>query len=153
MKINLTKKIIAGLLIIFIGIQFVGVEKTNPPVTGDINFPQDLKSIMKRSCYDCHSNETVWPWYSSIAPVSWLVSKDVSKGRKELNFSEWDKYTDKRRTKKIKEILEEIDKGDMPMPIYTLTHRDALLTDNDKELIRNWVNSFNLPADSNNKQD
>ena len=152
MKSQGTKKIIfrilIALLIVFIGIQFISAEKSNPPVTGAMVFPQDVKSIIQRSCLDCHSNETVWPWYSSIAPVSWLVSKDVAKGRKKLNFSEWDSYTDKRQRHKLKEILEEIDEGEMPMPIYTFIHSDATLTDNEKEIIRNWVNSLTALKDS-----
>lgn len=141
-------RVLIGLVVIFIAIQFVSVEKTNPPVTGEMKLPPEIKTVMQRSCYDCHSNETVWPWYSKVAPVSWLVSKDVVEGREELNFSEWDKYTDKRRTKKIKEIWNEVEEGEMPMLIYTFTHRDAVLSDKDKELIKNWVNSFNLSADS-----
>jgi len=93
MKFKITKKIImgivTGLIIVVIAIQFVTVERTNPPVTGEINVTPELKSVLQKSCYDCHSNETVWPWYSKVAPVSWLVSKDVVEGREELNFSEW----------------------------------------------------------------
>ncbi len=152
MKFKITKKIVFRIVIIliiaFIAIQFVTVEKTNPPVTGEISLPPDVKAVMQKSCYDCHSNETVWPWYSSIAPVSWLVSKDVIEGRDELNFSEWNNYTEKRQTKKLKEILEEIDEGKMPMPIYTIMHWGASLTDVEKGIIREWVNSYNTQTDS-----
>jgi len=152
MKFKITKKIImgivTGLIIVVIVIQFVTVERTNPPVTGEINVTPELKSVLQKSCYDCHSNETVWPWYSKVAPVSWLVSKDVVEGREELNFSEWDKYTEKKRAKKMKEIIEEIDNGDMPMTIYTFMHNNAVLTEKEKELIKNWANEFKAQDDS-----
>lgn len=152
MKFKISKKNIfiigMGIIIVFIAIQFINVEKTNPSITAEIPFPPELKTVMQKSCFDCHSNETSWPWYSNVAPVSWLVSRDVIEGRKELNFSEWNKYTDKKRTKKIKEIWKEVDEGHMPMPIYTFIHRDAILTYDDKELIRTWVNSFDLSEDS-----
>lgn len=140
--------IVTGLIIVVIVIQFVTVERTNPPVTGEINVTPELKSVLQKSCYDCHSNETVWPWYSKVAPVSWLVSKDVVEGREELNFSEWDKYTEKKRAKKMKEIIEEIDNGDMPMTIYTFMHNNAVLTEKEKELIKNWANEFKAQDDS-----
>ena len=69
--------------------QLVSFERTNPPVTGEIKAPGDVKPLLERACYDCHSNQTVWPWYSRIAPGSWLMHRDVIEGRKELNFSEW----------------------------------------------------------------
>ena len=95
------KKIIIALIVILIGIQFIPVERTNPPVTREINAPDNISSILKASCYDCHSNETDWPWYSYIAPVSFLVAGDVMDGRKNLNFSEWDKYEFEKRAKEF----------------------------------------------------
>ena len=91
------------LILAVIGIQFVPVNRMNPPVTGEIGAPEKVMAILHRSCYDCHSNKTVWPWYSYVAPISWLVADDVHEGRRHMNFSEWNTYNTKRRNHKIKE--------------------------------------------------
>lgn len=90
-------------------------------------------------CYDCHSNETVWPWYSGIAPVSWLVARDVRKGREELNFSTWDRYTTKQQVEKLKESWEEVEEGEMPLWFYLPVHRDAVLSAEDRAVLRKWA--------------
>lgn len=132
-------KIIAAVLIVaFIGIQFIPVERTNPPVTGEIDAAAEVKEIFMRSCYDCHSNETVWPWYSYIAPGSWLLADDVGDGRAGLNFSEWSGYDDASKQKKIKETWKEVKEGEMPQGFYVVIHPEAKLSDADKEIIRKW---------------
>lgn len=130
------------ILILIILIQLVPVSKVNSPVTAEMNLPTDIKIVFQRSCYDCHSNETTWPWYSHVAPVSWLVASDVSEGRKELNFSEWNKYSEQRKNKKINEIVKEIEKGDMPMPMYTFIHKNAKISREELTLIKNWANRY-----------
>ena len=136
-------KILAAVLIVaFIGIQFIHIERTNPPITGEIDAPAPVKEIFRRSCYDCHSNETVWPWYSYIAPASWLLEDDVNEGRDELNFSEWSSYDDKRKQKKIKEIWEEVNEGEMPQWYYIIMHRDASLSDAEKQAIHDWTSGW-----------
>lgn len=133
-------RILAAVLIVaFIGIQFVHIDRTNPPITGEIETPAPVKEILRRSCYDCHSNETVWPWYSYIAPASWLLESDVNKGREELNFSEWSGYDEKRKLKKIKEIWEEVNEGEMPEWDYVIMHSEAGLSEADKQIIRDWT--------------
>lgn len=127
------------LILVFIGIQFVEVERANPPVTADINPPTEVKNIFKNSCYDCHSNETKWPWYSKIAPISWLIVNDVMDGRKQLNFSEWEKLYSANRNKLKKEILEQINKDEMPTDIYTIMHPGAKLDMIQKNTIKKWV--------------
>lgn len=127
--------IIVGL----IGIQFVPVNKTNPPVTGEIKAPKEVMEILRTSCYDCHSNESEWPWYSNIAPVSWLVVKDVDEGREHMNFSEWQSYSEEDKAEDIEEIWEEIDEGEMPLWFYLPLHPEAKLSDAQKETIRIWV--------------
>ena len=134
------KKILIVLVVILIGIQFIPVERTNPPVSWDINPPANISEILRTSCYDCHSNETIWPWYSKIAPVSFLVAGDVNEGRKHLNFSEWDKYEADKREKILEEIVEEIEKEAMPLSSYTFTHPNAKLDDHRIKLIKEWVN-------------
>ena len=123
---------------VLIVIQLVPVSRTNPPVTGEIRAPEEVMNILKKSCYDCHSNETVWPWYSHVAPVSWLVAHDVDEGREEMNLSEWDSYSEKKKRKKIEEIWEEIEEGEMPLWYYTLIHPDDKLTEQEKRTIKDW---------------
>ena len=134
-----TKPVLGILVLTFIGIQFIDVEKTNPPVKGDIDAPQEVKTILKKSCYDCHSNETKWPWYSNIAPVSWFIADDVNSGRRHLNFSDWENYNDVRQEKKMQEIWEEINKGEMPMTAYTYMHPGTDLDITQKGIIKKWV--------------
>lgn len=133
------KKFLGLLLLVLIGIQFIPVERTNPRVTWDINAPENIAGILRTSCYDCHSNETNWPWYSYVAPVSFLVVDDVEKGRKHLNFSEWDKYDGSKRQKILEEIIEEIEKENMPLTSYTFTHPSAKLDPYRINLIKDWV--------------
>ncbi|MDA3860574.1 MAG: heme-binding domain-containing protein [Melioribacteraceae bacterium] len=122
-------------------IQFVPVNRENPPIDENLTLtaPPQIKSILKNSCYDCHSNETEWPFYSYIAPVSWLVSRDVKFGREDLNFSEWNKMTESKRNHKKEEIVEEISRDTMPMPIYLITHPSASLSNEEKLLLKNWL--------------
>jgi hypothetical protein len=122
---------------VFLLIQLVpyGKDHTNPPVTGEPAWdsPQ-TRELAKRSCFDCHSNETTYPWYSNIAPVAWLVQNDIDEGRGRLNFSEWE--TGSPRAKRAgNEVGEVIASGKMPMPIYLLQHPSAALTDAEKQAL------------------
>jgi hypothetical protein len=137
------KKILLVLTVIIIGIQFIPVERSNPPVTGKIDAPSNVLSILKTSCFDCHSNETIWPWYSYIAPVSFLVSADVNNARKRVNFSEWDKYDDEKRAKKLNAIIEDVEEGEMPLSKYTLIHPDAKMDQVKIKILKDWVNTDN----------
>jgi hypothetical protein len=129
------------IVVLFVGIQFVPVSKTNPPVTGEIKAPEDVMQILRTSCYDCHSNEVKWPWYSNIAPASWLVVYDVNEAREHMNFSEWQSYSAEDQAEDIEEIWEEIEEGEMPLWYYLIAHSEAELSENDKETIKNWVHS------------
>jgi hypothetical protein len=120
-------------------IQFVPVERVNPPVESDIVAPDDVNKILRRSCYDCHSNETRWPWYARVAPVSWIIARDVEEGRRELNFSVWNKSTSARRARKFKEIVEQVEGNKMPQWYYVILHPDAKLEPSEKEIILNWA--------------
>lgn len=132
------KKLIIILVVLIVGIQFIPVDRTNPPVTQEINASDEVKAILKKACYDCHSNETNWVWYTKIAPASFLVSNDVKEGRKHLNFSEWDKYTGK-ESKVREEIWEEVRDEKMPPWQYRIMHGEAKLTDQEKNILRNWA--------------
>ena len=133
------KKALIILIVILVAIQFIPVNKTNPTVTAELDAPTEIISVFKRSCYDCHSNETAWPWYSNIAPVSWLVAGDVKDARAHHNFSEWGNLSRKDRLKMKEEIWEEIEKEKMPLWKYNIMHPEASLTQKNKDLIRGWA--------------
>lgn len=128
-----------AVVVVLIAIQFVPLDTTNPPVAQDIATSPEVKAILRRACYDCHSNETVWPWYSRIAPVSWLIVRDVREGREELNFSTWNRYSTQEQVKKLKESWEEVEEGKMPLWFYLPVHRDARLSAEDRALLRQWA--------------
>jgi len=125
------------LIVLALAIQLIPVERTNPSVTSELVAPIAVKKILERSCYDCHSNETDWPWYSYVAPVSWLVSHDVEAGREELNFSEWDRHSGD--DDMLKEIFEETEEGEMPMPIYLITHKSASISEDELKILGQWA--------------
>lgn len=134
-----------GLLSVFILIQFIptNLPKNNTDHSNDIvqneNPPNDIKIILSKACYDCHSNQTVYPWYSYVAPVSWLVAKDTRDGREELNFSDWAELSKRKKIKILNEIAEEVEEDKMPLKIYTLVHRDAILTEEEISTLIAWT--------------
>jgi hypothetical protein len=141
-------KIIAIVVFIgFITIQFFRIDKTNPPINesetleATTQVPDNIKDIFKRSCDDCHSNNTVYPFYSNIAPISWEVAEHIRDGRKELNFSVWNTYDVRKKRKKLEEICEEVEIGSMPHNQYVWIHWDAKLTEEDKKNICDWTKS------------
>jgi hypothetical protein len=138
--------IIIGLLVL---IQFIPANlpnvTTNNPNDLLLNNPDiqgDVQLILKASCYDCHSNETHYPWYSYVAPISFLVSRDTRVGREKLNFSDWTGYKKSEMAGLLDDISVEVSEGEMPMKIFTIIHRDAVLSDNEKEIIVNWADVF-----------
>jgi hypothetical protein len=136
---------VIGLVVVFGLIQLVPVDRNNPPVETDLPAPLEVKTVLQSACYDCHSNETTWPWYSYIAPVSWLVAYDVRAGREELNFSTWNRYSTKQQVEKLKESLEEIDEGEMPPWFYVAVHRDIQLSARDRAVLRTWARGSTAP--------
>jgi len=124
------KKTLMWAVGIFLVIQLVpfGHTHTNPPVTGEPQWDSQLTSdLVHRACYNCHSNQTTWPWYSNIAPVSWLTQRDVNGGRRHLNFTEWNQTQ-----KHAKDVAAEVKSGDMPPWFYLPMHPEAKLTDQDR---------------------
>jgi hypothetical protein len=119
-------------------IQFITVDRTNPPVTGEIEAPEKVMAILRTSCYDCHSNETKWPWYSYVAPASWLIADDVQVGRGHMNFSEWSGYNTKQKNHKRKECGEEVEEGEMPLWFYIPLHPEATLSEEDTATLLSW---------------
>jgi hypothetical protein len=133
--------VLSGLvfLVLVVAIQFVPVETANPSVESDIPTSPAVKAVLRRACYDCHSHETVWPWYSHIAPISWLLVRDVQEGRAELNFSTWNQYSTQQHVKKLKESWEEVREGEMPPWYYLPVHREAQLSAADRTLLEQWA--------------
>ncbi|HAX48118.1 MAG TPA: heme-binding domain-containing protein [Ignavibacteria bacterium] len=114
-------------------------EITPAHITKVMSVPANVESILKRSCYDCHSDHTTWPWYSSIAPASWLVGDDVVKGKKKMNFSQWGSMQPAKQEARLNEICEEIKSDEMPLPPYLIMHGDAKLSQADKDILCQWV--------------
>ena len=127
----------AALLAVALGIQLVPVDRSNPPVQRTIDAPEDVERVLRRSCYDCHSNETDWPWYSRVAPASWLVADDVHEAREDMNFSEWPDDPDD-ATDLIEEIGEQVESGAMPLDSYLWLHPEARLSDEERQLLIDW---------------
>lgn len=129
-------------LVAFIGIQFVRPARTNPPAPATESLmaktPPDIKALLDRSCRDCHSNETRWPWYTNVAPVSWLVIDDVNKGREKFNFSEWTSYESDDQDKFLGAMCTLAQRGRMPLPPYLLIHGDAKLSPADVTALCTW---------------
>lgn len=137
----------------FIGIQFFRPDTANPPIVpeqtlgANANVPETVRSIFARSCNDCHSNETKYPWYSQIAPASWFLADHIKEGRKELNFSEWETFNAQKKRRKLEEICEQVQTREMPLPSYLWIHRNAKLSDEEIKIICDWTESAraNLP--------
>jgi len=139
--------VVVALVVVFLAIQLVPVNRTNPPVVADFDGPPDVAKVLRTSCYDCHSNETSWPWYSRVAPVSWLVAHDVEEAREHLNFSAWGSLDSKRRAKLADEIWEEVEDGEMPLKQYLIAHSEARLGDDAKATLRDWSTALQRQAD------
>jgi hypothetical protein len=120
-------------------IQVIRIDRTNPPVLSELTAGPEVKSVLRRACYDCHSNETVWPWYSGVAPVSWLVGSDVKEARQHLNFSEWGNYDAGTQSHKLRGIAEEVREGEMPPWYYSLMHGDSRLNPSEQSRIVAWT--------------
>ena len=136
--------VIAAGAALFLLLQLVpGPGMTNPPVTGEPPWDSpETRALAKRACYDCHSNRTHWPWYSRVAPISWLLAHDVSEGRGNLNLSLWAEYPAARQLHLAAEIADEVDSGGMPLPMYLWLHTNARLGPADREQVRIWAGSF-----------
>lgn len=133
------KKFLIFLVVVIVGIQFIPVEQTNPPAENDLFASNEVKDILKRACYDCHSNETDWAWYTKIAPMSWLAAGDVNGGRKNLNFSEWGNMGTMDQKKTKEEIWEQVREEQMPLWQYRIMHGDSKISIEEKNIIRTWA--------------
>jgi hypothetical protein len=135
MKIRIAVAAVCALLLI----QGIPLDRNNPPVESEVPAPPEVRRILERACYDCHSHETEWPWYGYVAPFSWLVAHDVSEAREHLNFSAWGRYDAKKQRKKLAEVWEEVEEGEMPLWYYLPLHPEARLGEADLRQIRSWA--------------
>jgi hypothetical protein len=132
-------------VVLLVLIQAVRPAKTNPPVDeaktiqANTTMSAEVAAIFERACNDCHSNKTTWPWYSQVAPVSWLLVDDVNSGRKELSLSEWGTYDPKKKALKLEKICEEVEAGGMPLNYYLPLHPASRLSDSDKKALCDWT--------------
>jgi hypothetical protein len=138
------KQILIGLYAIagvLTAAQFIRMDRPNPPVNpascmwNDQRVDRKVSAVLRRACADCHSHETQWPWYSKVSPVNWLVARDVEKGRQKLNFSKWSGSS----RNMVEEIVDAVDKGEMPPRQYVWMHPEAKITQAEKELLEAWA--------------
>ncbi len=140
------KKILLVLLFAFIAIQFIqpARNKSGQVLSTDLSkvysVPDSLQIVLKSACYDCHSNNTIYPWYSNIQPMAWIMARHVKNGKKELNFSDFGSYTSRRQISKLKSIANQIKDDEMPISSYKTMHKNARLSKEQKDLIMNWMN-------------
>ena len=128
--------------------QLVPLDRSNPPVTADFDGPPAVEAVLRASCYDCHSNETVWSWTAYVAPASWLVVRDVHRARDEFNLSEWDRLDADDRAELPAKMVEEVEEGAMPLPPYLLIHPEARVSDADLATLRAWAGTTARPDDA-----
>jgi|SRR5689334_14531043 len=154
------RRILLIIIIILIAIQFIRPAKnqSNDVLTSDISHvytvPQNVSVILKKACNDCHTNNTVYPWYAQIQPVGWWLNHHIEEGKDELNFNEFGAYAVPRQYHKLEEVVEQVKEGEMPIWSYTLIHTNAKLTDEEKQTLINWAQGIRntmkakYPADS-----
>ncbi len=138
-KLKITLWILLG---VFLLLQLVPAGRTNPPVMGDLQAPPEVKAALLRCCYDCHSNETHWPWYAYVNPVAFLIVRDTDFGRRKLNFSDWQGYKQVKRKSKASDAVDEMHEGHMPLGPYLWMHRDSQPTPQELHAIESWSDSL-----------
>jgi hypothetical protein len=148
------KRVAFAAVILLVVIQIFRPARSNPPVDlkreihANLVVEPAVATVLTRACNDCHSNRTVWPWYSHVAPASWLVVSDVNRGRKALNFSEWGGYPAEDQQKHLSEICKEVSEGEMPNLAYTLMHRHAKLNTDDVATVCRWTRTSGQQAET-----
>jgi hypothetical protein len=144
---------LAVVVVLAVAAQLFQPRPSNPPIDpartlqARLNVPPDVSAILDRSCRDCHTHATTWPWYAHVSPVSWLVVSDVNEGRDHLNLSEWAKYDARRADHELDEICEHVRDGEMPLGSYTLLHPDAKLSADDVRVICAWTERMRSSAE------
>ena len=142
---NILKKILLALLVVFVIAQFFGPDRNEgsleslEPFMMETQPNAQVTSVLKETCFDCHSNHTRYPWYDKITPVNYWLNDHVEDGKKHLNFSEWDTYSVKKKDHKMEELVEEVEEKEMPLESYTYTHDDAKLSDEQIPAVLAWA--------------
>jgi hypothetical protein len=142
---KIAKIIAVVLLVAFVGIQFVPTERNQSDVVPKTDFmlvnsvPDHIKSKLQTSCYDCHSNNTQYPWYNKVQPIAWFLEDHIKEGKAELNFNEWDSLSNRRKKSKLRSIIKQIENDEMPLDSYTLIHREASFSEAEKQELIQWV--------------
>ena len=139
------KRIAIAFVALLLVAQIVPVTRDNPPHQGEVPAPPEVRAILERSCFDCHSRETRWPWYAYVAPVSWLLARDVHEAREHMDFTAWDTYSEKERREHFEEIWEEVDEGEMPLWFYVPLHPEARLSQDDLTRLHEWTLAAGAP--------
>ncbi len=144
-----TMRLVIALGIVLLVAQVIPVtRRTNPPVdpartlAAQLPVPGHVSAVLQRACRDCHSHETIWPWYSQVAPVSWLVIRHVNEGRRELNLSVWGQYEARRQVRKLKEICDQVRTEKMPISSYLLLHPKARLSEQERSWLCEWTETI-----------
>ncbi|CAM1333865.1 MULTISPECIES: heme-binding domain-containing protein [Tenacibaculum] len=139
-------KIIALVLVVcFVGIQFMPTELNQSNLVPKTDFllvnntPKNISTLLQTSCYDCHSNNTSYPWYNKIQPIAWFLENHIADGKEELNFNNWDTYSTRRTNSKLKSIINQIKNNEMPLSSYTLIHKNAKLSTSEKTLVIDYI--------------
>lgn len=145
MKKSILKKAAITAIVLLAVIQFFktkenkSVQTSENAITQHYDVPENIQNILKISCYDCHSNNTNYPWYNKIQPVNWWLADHVNEGKRKLNFDEFNTYSTKKKLHKLDEVIETIRENEMPLKSYTLIHGDAKLSDSNKQEIEAWI--------------
>jgi len=140
-----TIKFLLGIGLVLVAIQFIRPARNinsqimATDITKTVKVSDSVQVVLKKACYDCHSNNTNYPWYSNIQPVGWFLANHVSEGKRRLNFSEFGSYTLRKQSSKLNDIANEVQEGGMPLSSYTLIHKEARLTENEKSLVIKWA--------------
>jgi hypothetical protein len=147
---RLAYAVLLGVAVAILFAQLIAIQRTNPPSNRDLAAPPAVAGILRRACYDCHSDETRWPWYSRVAPISWIVVHHVTAGRRQLNFSEWDGYLPRTRRHKLEWMARAVRNEQMPPWSYRLIHPEARLSGADRAALTRWIESDQInPSDEN----
>ena len=139
MRRNLRLGLLLSVVALFVGIQLLPSGMVNPASKGEVSAPPEIQDTLKRSCYDCHSNQTQWPWYSHVAPFSWAVARDIELGRRQLNFSEWGDYYPATRRRKLQWMGRALQQEVMPPLSYRLIHPSSRLSPQDRAQLERWI--------------
>lgn len=159
------KKVLLAIVVVLVVLQFFQIDKTNPTFDESQDFiaihnpPSEVATILKASCYDCHSNQTVYPWYSYVQPAGWFLKDHIDEGRRKLNFSTFGSYEAKRQAHKLEESAELVEKGAMPLESYLIIHKNAALTEAQKTTLVDYFKkmeteirtSNNLPTEEHKR--